>query len=66
MLIISTADQGGASGPRVGRKLEYPEKREVALREGTLARIKSALTDSENQVSFMRDAIESELERRKK
>lgn len=64
MLIISTDRDAAATGARVGRKLEYPEKREAAFREGTLARIKAALADGENQVGFIRDAVERELERR--
>jgi len=66
MLNISTADQGAAIGSRVGRKMEYPEKREAAFRAGTLARVQSALTEGENQVGFIREAVERELERRGK
>lgn len=46
--------------------MEYPEKREAAFRAGTLARVQSALTDGENQVGFIREAVERELERRGK
>lgn len=63
---ISTADQVTAIGPRVGRKMEYPEKREAAFRAGTLARVQSALVEGENQVGFIRAAVERELERRGK
>ena len=63
---ISTAVQVAAIGPRVGRKMEYPEKREAAFRAGTLARVQSALTNGENQVGFIRMAVERELERRGK
>jgi hypothetical protein len=66
MLNLSTAGQAAAIGPRVGRKMEYPEKREAAFRPGTLARVQSALTEGENQVGFIREAVERELERRGK
>lgn len=49
---------------RVGRKMRYPEKREAAFAEGTLARIQSVLTEGENQVGFIRDAVDRELQRR--
>lgn len=51
---------------RVGRKMLYPEKREVAFARGTLARIQSALEGEETQVSFLRDAVETELKKRGK
>lgn len=54
-----------ASPARVGRKMLYPEKREAAFEAGTLARIQSALADDENQVAFIRRAVEAELKRRK-
>lgn len=54
------------TGPRVGRKMRYPEKREAAFAEGTLARIQSALIADENQVGFIREAVERELELRGK
>jgi len=53
-----------ANPPRVGRKMLYPEKREAAFAKGTLARIQSALTGDETQVSFIRQAVLSELHRR--
>lgn len=49
----------------VGRKMLYPEKREAAFAAGTLARIQAALRDDENQVAFIREAVERELERRR-
>lgn len=50
--------------PRVGRKMRYPEKREAAFADGTLARIQAALGKDETQVAFIREAVERELERR--
>ena len=49
---------------RVGRKMRYPEKREAAFEAGTLARIQSTLAPDETQVSFIRIAVERELNRR--
>lgn len=66
MLIASTADQAAASGPRVGRKMEYPEKREAAFAEGTLARIQAVLKPGETQVGFIREAVAEKLERENK
>jgi hypothetical protein len=60
-LAIAGADDMPA---RVGRKMRYPEKREAAFAPGTLSRIQAALGDDETQVSFIREAVERELERR--
>jgi hypothetical protein len=51
---------------RVGRRMEYPEKREAAFAAGTLARVQAALRDDETQVGFIREAVERELKRREK
>lgn len=61
---LSTEKSICDSGPRVGRKMRYPEKREAAFAEGTLARIQAALASDENQVGFIREAVERELDRR--
>ena len=53
-----------ASRRRVGRRMRYPEKREAAFAEGTLARIQKVLRPDEVQVSFIREAVEAELKRR--
>jgi hypothetical protein len=55
-----------ASPLRVGRKMQYPEKREAAFAEGTLARIDRALVGDENRVGFIRNAVERELKRRER
>lgn len=62
---LSTEKSICASPPGVGRKMRYPEKREAAFAEGTLTRIQTALDADETQVSFIRDAVERELKRRK-
>jgi hypothetical protein len=54
-----------ATGARVGRKLEYPEKREAAFKPGTLARIQAVLRDDEPLVAFIREAVDRELQRRR-
>jgi len=61
---ISTAAGAPATPRRVGRKMEYPEKREAAFASGTLARVQAVLRDGETQVAFFRAAIERELQRR--
>ena len=63
---LSTEKSICDSGPRVGRKLRYPEKREAAFAEGTLARIQAVLGEDENQVGFIRDAVEQALAAREK
>ena len=60
----STDKAYGDSQPRVGRKMRYPEKREAAFAEGTLARIQAVLREGENQVGFIREAVEGELTKR--
>ncbi|PZQ55762.1 MAG: hypothetical protein DI555_06975 [Novosphingobium pentaromativorans] len=60
-----STQKGICSSPlRVGRKMRYPEKREAAFAEGTLARIQRSMRDDETQVAFIREAVERELERR--
>ena len=68
MLNNSTLDEKGTCDTprRVGRRMEYPEKREAAFKPGTLDRIQGALRDDETQVGFIREAVERELERRAK
>ena len=54
---------------RVGRKrINAPEGDKMTARfpEGTLERIKAVLREGEPQSSFIRDAVEAELERREK
>ena len=52
------------TGPRVGRKMRYPEKREAAFEAGTLARIERALRNGEDRTDFIREAVENELAKR--
>lgn len=67
MLNNSLAEKGTCDTPRrVGRRMEYPEKREAAFAPGTLARVQSALQEDETQVGFIREAVERELKRRDK
>lgn len=48
--------------------MEYPEKREAAFAEGTLARIQELLDRDagETQVGFIREAVEREIKRRER
>ena len=52
------------TGPRVGRKMRYPEKREAAFEAGTLARIEQVLRNGEDRTDFIREAVENELAKR--
>ncbi|EJU14121.1 hypothetical protein LH128_05163 [Sphingomonas sp. LH128] len=48
----------------MGRKLRFPEKREAAFEAGTLARIQAVLKDGEDRTTFIREAVEREVQRR--
>jgi hypothetical protein len=50
----------------MGRKMLYREKREAAFPEGTQERITAVLAPGENSASFVRLAVERELERRER
>jgi hypothetical protein len=50
-----------ATPTKMGRRLRYPEKREAAFAEGTLARIQLALKAGETQAGFIRAAVEAQL-----
>jgi hypothetical protein len=52
--------------PRVGRKMEWPEKFSASFAMGTLARIRTALAEGEDQREFVRQAVERELVRRER
>ena len=54
------------SAPRVGRRMEFPDKCIAPLAKGTFARIASALKPDEDRTAFIREAVERELERRGK
>lgn len=60
----STQLMVSAIPPRVGRKQINGEQTMARFRPGTLARVKAVLKDGEPQSSFIRDAVEAELERR--
>lgn len=53
-----------ATTPRVGRKMEFPERITLPLAAGSLARIDSALAEGEPRLELIRAAIEQELLRR--
>lgn len=55
-----------ANPPRVGRKMEYPDKCIAALPEGTFARIAKVLADGEDRTDLLRKAVEAELTRRER
>lgn len=60
----STLAVVAASGPRVGRKMEYPDKCIAALPPGTFDRITAVLRDGEDRTDLLREAVEAELKRR--
>ena len=54
------------TAPRVGRKMEYPDKCVAPFPADTFVRIASALKHDEDRTAFIREAVERELERRGK
>lgn len=50
----------------MGRKLEWPEKYLTSFAAGTLERIRAALGEGEDARSFVRGAVDRELDRRKR
>ncbi len=62
----STQLMVSAIPPRVGRKQINGEQTMARFRPGTLDRIKAVLRDGGPQSSFIRDAVEAELDRREK
>jgi hypothetical protein len=51
----------------MGRKKRWPERTAIKLADGTFERIAEVLADGEDRMaSFMRDAVEREIERREK
>jgi hypothetical protein len=55
-----------ATTPRVGRKMEFPERITLPLAHGVLARIDAALDEDEPRLDLIREAIDRELKRRLK
>lgn len=55
-----------ATTPRVGRKLEWPEKFLTSFAAGTLDRVRGALEEGEDVRAFIREAVEREIKRRKR
>lgn len=51
---------------RVGRKLEFPIRITLPLSEEMLAELDKLVTDDENRVAIIRDAIDREIRRRQR
>jgi hypothetical protein len=52
------------SGPRVGRRKEYPDKCIAALPPNTFVRIGRVLCQDEDRTDLLREAVEREITRR--
>jgi hypothetical protein len=61
----STTGHDAANRPRVGRRMEFPDKCIAALPPDTFARIARCLREREDRTDFLREAVERELQRRK-
>lgn len=44
--------------------MHFPEKREIAMREGTIAAITDLRVPHESMADFLRTAVDREIERR--
>ena len=55
-----------ATTPRVGRKMEFPDRITLPLAAGVVERIDAALEDGEPRLDLIRAAIDRELKRRLK
>ncbi len=53
-----------ATKPRMGRKKRWPERTAIKIAAGTFERIAAVLTNGEDRMAFMREAVEREIERR--
>jgi hypothetical protein len=49
---------------RMGRKKRWPERTAIKFAAGTFERIAVILDESEDRMTFMREAVEREIERR--
>ena len=49
---------------RMGRKKRWPERTAIKLAAGTFDQIAAVLDDDEDRMTFMREAVEHEIERR--
>lgn len=52
--------------PRVGRKMQWPDKIVAPLPAGTLERIERVLVNGEQKTDFLREAVEAHLKRRER
>ena len=55
-----------ATTPRVGRKMEFPDRITLPLAAGVVDRIDAALEPGEPRLDLIREAIERELKRRER
>jgi hypothetical protein len=51
---------------RMGRKKRWPERTAIKFAAGTFERIAAILDDDEDRMTFMREAVEREIERRER
>jgi hypothetical protein len=51
---------------RMGRKKRWPERTAIKFAAGTFERIAAILDEGEDRMTFMREAVEREIERRQR
>jgi hypothetical protein len=63
---MMTEEIGLTKTPRMGRKKRWPERTAIKFAAGTFERIAAILEEGEDRMTFMREAVEREIERREK
>jgi hypothetical protein len=63
---MMTEEAGVTKTSRMGRKRRWPERTAIKFAAGTFDRIAAVLADEEDRMTFMREAVEREIERREK
>ena len=61
---MMTQEAGVTKTSRMGRKKRWPERTAIKLAAGTFDRIAAILDEGEDRMTFMREAVEREIERR--
>jgi hypothetical protein len=61
---MMTSDASVTKTSHMGRKRRWPERTAIKFAAGTFGRIAAVLADGEDRMTFMRRAVERELEYR--
>jgi hypothetical protein len=61
---MMTSEASVTRTSRMGRKKLWPERTAIKFPAGTFERIAAVLDEGEDRMTFMREAVEREIERR--